>query len=150
MGGWWEPAAALTCTSLFTASGVSQKPGDIFKISEIELQKGRAGLLPRPGTLPSSAPSFLWDSFAHVYAATHARPPAHSSVRVSRLIAARICSSPCRSANATAASLIRAISRRMRHSPTPLNSGCRITSRCDNSPPIFTASSFTASLSVAL
>jgi hypothetical protein len=31
-----------------------------------------------------------------------------------------------------------------------LNSGCRITSRCDNSPPIFTASSFTASLSVAL
>ena len=30
---WWESSAAPTCTSLFTASGVLQKPGDIFKIS---------------------------------------------------------------------------------------------------------------------
>jgi hypothetical protein len=54
VGGWWEPVAALTCTSLFTASGVLPNLGDIFKISEIELQKGLAGLLPGPGTLPSS------------------------------------------------------------------------------------------------
>jgi hypothetical protein len=94
LGRWWEPAAALTCTSLFTASDVSPIPCDIFKISEIGLQKGRKGLLPRPGTLPSSASFFLWDSFAHVYAATHARPPHHSSVRVRRLIAARTTSSP--------------------------------------------------------
>jgi hypothetical protein len=44
MGTWWEPVAALTCTLLFTAFGVLQKPGDIFGISEIELQKGLAGL----------------------------------------------------------------------------------------------------------
>jgi len=37
---WWEPAAALTCTLSFTASGVLQKLDDIFGISEIELQKG--------------------------------------------------------------------------------------------------------------
>jgi len=40
MGRWWEPAAALTCTLSFTASGVLQKLDDIFGISEIELQKG--------------------------------------------------------------------------------------------------------------
>jgi len=62
MGGWWEPAAALTCTSLFTASGELHKPCDIFKISEIEVQKLPKGLLPRPGTVSSSAPSFPhWD-----------------------------------------------------------------------------------------
>jgi hypothetical protein len=33
LGRWWEPAAALTCTSLFTAFGVLQNLGDIFKIS---------------------------------------------------------------------------------------------------------------------
>ena len=40
LGTWWEPAAALTCTSSFTASGVLQNLGSIFKISEIEVQKG--------------------------------------------------------------------------------------------------------------
>jgi len=40
MGRWWEPAAALTCTSFSTALGVLQNLGNIFKISEIELQKG--------------------------------------------------------------------------------------------------------------
>ncbi len=32
MGTWWEPAAALTCTSLFTASGVLPNLGDIFNV----------------------------------------------------------------------------------------------------------------------
>jgi hypothetical protein len=39
---------------LFTASGVPLIPCDIFKISEIELQKSRTGLLPGPGTVSSS------------------------------------------------------------------------------------------------
>ena len=74
MGSWWEPFAALTCTSLFTASGVLQKPCDIFKISEIELQKGLPGLLPRPGTLSSSGLFFLVGLLrTHVYAASQAR-----------------------------------------------------------------------------
>jgi hypothetical protein len=34
-----------------TASGVLQKPGDILMISEIELQKVLAGLLPAQGLL---------------------------------------------------------------------------------------------------
>jgi hypothetical protein len=58
LGGWWEPAAALTCTLFITAFGASQNLGDIFEISEIEVQKGRAGLLPRPGTVSSSGLSF--------------------------------------------------------------------------------------------
>jgi len=62
MGTWWEPAAALTCTTLFTASGELHKPCDIFKISEIKEPKLPKGLLPRPGTLSCSTPSFLWDS----------------------------------------------------------------------------------------
>jgi hypothetical protein len=70
LGRWWEPAATSTCTSLFNASDVLQKPCDIFKISEIEVQKGLSGLLPRPGTLSSSTPSFLVGLLrAHVYAA---------------------------------------------------------------------------------
>ena len=59
MGTWWEPVAALTCTSLFTASGVPLIPCGILENPEIELQKGRMGLLPGPGTLSSSTPSFL-------------------------------------------------------------------------------------------
>jgi len=46
MGAWGEPSAISTCTSLLTmstASGELQKLGSIFKISEIELQKGRGG-----------------------------------------------------------------------------------------------------------
>jgi hypothetical protein len=42
VGRWWEPAAALTCTSLFTAFGVLSNLCDIFKNPEIELQKGLA------------------------------------------------------------------------------------------------------------
>lgn len=71
MGRWWEPAAAVTCTLLFTASDVLQKPGDIFKNLEIGLQKGLPGLLPRPGTLSSSTPSFLVGLLPH----TSTRPP---------------------------------------------------------------------------
>jgi hypothetical protein len=41
--------------------------------------------------------------------------------------------------------LIRTISRQIRYSPALRNSGCRITSRCDNTSSIFTVSSFTAS-----
>ena len=48
VGRWWEPAAAPTCTSLLTALGVLQMLCDIFEISEIEVQKGPAGLLPGP------------------------------------------------------------------------------------------------------
>jgi hypothetical protein len=59
LGTWWEPAAALTCTSLFTAFGVLQNLGDIFKISEIEEQKLPKGLLPGPGTLSCSSLFFL-------------------------------------------------------------------------------------------
>ena len=68
MGRWWEGFAALTCTSLLTTSimfGVLQNLGDIFEISEIELQKGRAGLLPGPGTLSCSGLFFLVGLLPH-------------------------------------------------------------------------------------
>ncbi len=68
MGTWWEPAAALTCTPLVTTltpASVLHKPCDIFKISEIEVQKLLAGLLPGPGTLSSSPPSFLVGLLPH-------------------------------------------------------------------------------------
>jgi len=145
LGTLWEPAAIMVCTALMTTPTgfcVLQKPGDKVPFIEIEVPKLLKGLQPRPGTLSSSPLSFCGTPSPHVYTATHARPPHHSSVRVSRLIAARICSSPCRSANLTAASLICTISRRMRHSPMPLNSGGRITSRWDNSSSNFSASKF--------
>ncbi len=54
--------------------GVLQKPGDIFKISEIEVQKGLPGLLPGAGTLSSSTPFFSCGTpHARVYAATRDR-----------------------------------------------------------------------------
>jgi hypothetical protein len=59
LGRCWEPAADLTCTSLLIASGVSQNLCDIFKITEVEVQKLPKGLLPRPGTLSSSGLFFL-------------------------------------------------------------------------------------------
>jgi hypothetical protein len=71
VGEWWEPAAALTCTSLLTASDVLPNLGDIFKISETEVQKGLAGLLPGQVLFPLRPLLFLWDSFAH----TSTRPP---------------------------------------------------------------------------
>jgi hypothetical protein len=47
--------------------GVLQKPCDIFKISEIGLQKGRAGLLPGLGTVSSSGLSFLVGLLLHTF-----------------------------------------------------------------------------------
>jgi len=71
MGRWWELAAAATGTSSFTASGVLQNLGSIFKISEIEVQKGLPELLPGPGTLSSSCLFFL----VGLLRRTSTRPP---------------------------------------------------------------------------
>jgi hypothetical protein len=71
-GGGSLPAAA-TCPSLVTTPagfGVSQIPCGIFGISEIEVRKGLAGLLPALGLLTSSTPVFSCGTPpAHVYAA---------------------------------------------------------------------------------
>ena len=80
---------------VFTAFGELQNLGDIFKISEIGLQKGLAGFLPGPDTFSSSGLFFL----VGLLPLTSTRPPTPARrttrrVRVRRLIAARIASSP--------------------------------------------------------
>jgi hypothetical protein len=84
MGTRWEPSAALTCTPLVATPagfGVLQKPCDIFEKPEIGLQKSRAGLLPRPGTLSSSSLFFLVGLLPHM--STPSAAPARRTTRPS-------------------------------------------------------------------
>src|SRR5262245_19880957 len=140
MGGLWEGNAdgvLHVAHDHASGFGMLQKPGDKVPFIEIDLRKSLAGLLPGPGHLALAFPSFLGTPTANSPRPV-LQPP------VSRSMAARNSSSPCRRANRNAASRTLAISRRNAQADDRLNAGSPASCRSE-SPSSRRSSSVTAS-----